>query len=364
MKNFIAAVFILLATLAASCSHAQFPGEVCAINKVWASPASGSAGPLTCRALVSADLPAGSGVTGSGLINQLAWFASSGSVISGLTTANSAVLCTSGGGVPSLCTQLPTHGVGIAASASTALNLPAGTTGVSSLNVQCSGAAPTSPVNGDVWCTSAGGLFVRVNGVTVGPLGTGIGSSVSVTGGVTAYNATAIPAGGTAGTGFTYSSTSNFGTFFGSGAPTLSAAQGSLYTRSDGAGLLYVNTNGTTGWGALVSATIQDQTVSGGANITANNLGTQSSGTLTIDCGKSPLQYVTDGGAFTLAAPANDGSCIVLVTNNGSAGTITFSGFTVGSNTGDAITTTNTQKFSLSIWRINGTSGYRIAAHQ
>ena len=31
------------------------------------------------------------------------------------------------------------------------------------------GAAPTAPVNGDMWTTSAG-LFVRINGVTVGPL--------------------------------------------------------------------------------------------------------------------------------------------------------------------------------------------------
>lgn len=32
------------------------------------------------------------------------------------------------------------------------------------------GAAPSSPTNGDVWTTTAG-MFVRVNGVTVGPLG-------------------------------------------------------------------------------------------------------------------------------------------------------------------------------------------------
>jgi hypothetical protein len=34
--------------------------------------------------------------------------------------------------------------------------------------------------------------------------------------------------------------------FFGSGAPTVSAAAGSIYLRSDGAS--YINTNGTTGW--------------------------------------------------------------------------------------------------------------------
>ena len=116
--------------------------------------------------------------------------------------------------------------------------------------------------------------------------------------------------------------------------------------------------------GTVALLTLADQTVTGGANVTSDNLGTQSSGTLTIDCGKCPLQYLTNNGAFTLAAPSNDGSCMVFVTNGSSAGTITFSGFTVGSNTGDALNTTNTDLFTISIWRINGTSGYRIAAHQ
>lgn len=42
------------------------------------------------------------------------------------------------------------------------------------------GAAPSSPVNGDVWTTSAGGLYVRINGTTVGPLNTN-GPASSVT---------------------------------------------------------------------------------------------------------------------------------------------------------------------------------------
>jgi len=62
-------------------------------------------------------------------------------------------------------------GIGITASSSTALNLSAGTTGVSSLRI-AHGAAPTAPVNGDVWSTTAG-FYGRVNGVTVGPWGTG-----------------------------------------------------------------------------------------------------------------------------------------------------------------------------------------------
>jgi hypothetical protein len=48
------------------------------------------------------------------------------------------------------------------------------------------------------------------------------------------------------------------GLYAGSGAPTLSAAQGSLYLRTDGSSTstrAYINTNGTTGWTNLTSAT-------------------------------------------------------------------------------------------------------------
>jgi hypothetical protein len=51
---------------------------------------------------------------------------------------------------------------------SAALSLPAGTTTVASLRLN-HGVAPTSPVNGDMWTTTSG-LFVRINGSTVGPL--------------------------------------------------------------------------------------------------------------------------------------------------------------------------------------------------
>lgn len=79
---------------------------------------------------------------------------------------------------------------------------------------------------------------------------------VTARGYVLAHSATAIAAGGTTGAGFTMSSTANFGMFFGSGAPTLSAAKGSIYLRSDGSGVndrMYVNTNGSTTWTAVVT---------------------------------------------------------------------------------------------------------------
>jgi len=86
----------------------------------------------------------------------------------------------------------------------------------------------------------------------------GVGVSGAYYGGasVVAHAGTAIPAGGTAGAGLMVSSTANFGVFFGSGAPSLSAAKGSLYLRSDGSGTTdraYINTNGSTTWTALTT---------------------------------------------------------------------------------------------------------------
>lgn len=81
--------------------------------------------------------------------------------------------------------------------------------------------------------------------------------SQTATGSVTALSGTAIPAAGAGSAALLVSSTANFGVFFGSGAPTVSAAKGSLYLRSDGSGVadrMYVNTNGTTGWTAVATA--------------------------------------------------------------------------------------------------------------
>lgn len=109
-----------------------------------------------------------------------------------------------------------------------------------------------------------------------------------------------------------------------------------------------------------------DQQVGGGANVTSLNLGTvNSGGTLTIDCGQRPLQYVTNGGAFTLVAPSNDGSCVVQIINSSNAGAVTFSGFTVNANyTGGPLTTTTNNKFMVSITRINGSSIYAVIPQQ
>jgi hypothetical protein len=60
----------------------------------------------------------------------------------------------------------------------TQLTLPASLAGAAPLNIP-HGTAPSSPVNGDAWTTTAG-LYVRINGTTVGPLGTGGGGGVTM----------------------------------------------------------------------------------------------------------------------------------------------------------------------------------------
>jgi hypothetical protein len=114
--------------------------------------------------------------------------------------------------------------------------------------------------------------------------------------------------------------------------------------------------------GTFLSATVDDQTLSGGWNVVPQVL---SAGNITIDCGLGPLQRIVNNGAFTITAPANDGETILQVTNSATAGLITFSGFGANTNyTGDQIDTTNGNIFSIHIWRVNGVSQYFVFAAQ
>lgn len=85
------------------------------------------------------------------------------------------------------------------------------------------------------------------------------GLNPSFTGAVTVGASTPITAGGTTAIGLLFSSTStvNFGVFFGSGAPTITAGKGSLYLNTTGSSTstrLYVNSTGGTTWVAVTTA--------------------------------------------------------------------------------------------------------------
>jgi len=101
---------------------------------------------------------------------------------------------------------------------------------------------------------------------------------------------------------------------------------------------------------------------SGGSAIVTASLGTMTS--FTLDHTKSSYQYGTRNSALTITAPTQDCAIDLLMTNGASAGALTLSGFTVGTNTGDELTTTNGHKFIMSIRRINGVSTYVFKALQ
>jgi hypothetical protein len=98
-----------------------------------------------------------------------------------------------------------------------------------------------------------------------------------------------------------------------------------------------VDSNGAGGVTAAEVRTVLDDlsdsvvwwqdTLTGGHAATSHDLGTVTTGTVTPSFLNGNLQRLVRGGAFTLAAPSGEGVMTILVTNNASAGNITFSGF-------------------------------------
>ena len=79
----------------------------------------------------------------------------------------------------------------------------------------------------------------------------------ALNGQLSVQTATAPPAAGASTSMIKVSSTANLGFAWGSGAPTFSAAQGTLYMRTDGSSTstrAYINSNGSTTWVAVTTA--------------------------------------------------------------------------------------------------------------
>jgi len=237
---------------------------------------------------------------------------------------------------------------------------------------------------------SAGGVALGVStgtlnlvlggGVTAASLATpssNIGGALcATTGGVFLYNvgANCYAGGGTAGGSNTQVQWNTSGSL---GAITGVTSNGTAMTFADGDAILSGSSSGSsilhapaTGGGAVTfqggsytdaALTLTDQTLSGGANLTVYN---PSAGAYTVDCGKNPGQWIANTGAFTLTAPSSDGECDLQIENGSGAGAVTFSGFTEGSNTGDALDTTSGHKFLVGVTRIHGTSHYLVSALQ
>jgi hypothetical protein len=106
----------------------------------------------------------------------------------------------------------------------------------------------------------------------------------------------------------------------------------------------------------------QTDTLTKGFDVTDYNAGTQSSGTYTPDPANGNQQYAVNGGAHTLAPPASSCTMVVQITNNGSAGAIATSGFTLV--TGDPFTTTDGDDFMCYVTVCNGLSVLNVVALQ
>lgn len=101
-----------------------------------------------------------------------------------------------------------------------------------------------------------------------------------------------------------------------------------------------------------VKTNVESQTITGGAGVTALNLGVVNSGTLTIDPSRRPMQSYNNGGAHTFAPAAVTGYCVVQIYNSATAGAITFTGFAKVS--GDAYVTDNTALFLAYVTNVTG----------
>jgi len=135
-----------------------------------------------------------------------------------------------------------------------------GAVGVNSVSSSL-GSLTCSPSTGSALCdvnTAYAGNQITL-GTTAMHLGstyTSIAGNITWTGNQTVNGSDkieatlAIPSGGTAGAGLSMSTTGNFGLYFGTGAPTLSAAKGSLYLEN-GTGIPYYNSSGSTTWISL-----------------------------------------------------------------------------------------------------------------
>lgn len=215
-------------------------------------------------------------VTGGNLITaalaQAATLSATGAVTFSGTTTNQNIGTSQTTGT---LTIGGTSGTGIItvgrSTASQTTSIQSGATGTGNtktINIGDGGLAgsTTTIAVGPVSATTAAGT-VTFNTATVVAVsntsGTALSAAGNVTGGnlrtagaVVAATGTAITAGGTT-AGLEFSSTLDFGVFFGSGVPTISAAKGSLYLRSDGTTTndrMYVNTNGSTTWTAVITA--------------------------------------------------------------------------------------------------------------
>jgi hypothetical protein len=148
--------------------------------------------------------------------------------------------------------------------------------------------------------------------------------------------------------------TSSTGTLTVTNGKTLSISNSLTFTGTDSTSFAFPTT------GSTVLTTGNTATITKGYTVTPYNAG---SSNYTVDPSQSNYQYWTITGSLTLTAPSSDCAVDILATNSSATG-LAFSGFTVGASTGSTYSSSGTNKYIISVRRINGTSTYSIYALQ
>ncbi len=108
--------------------------------------------------------------------------------------------------------------------------------------------------------------------------------------------------------------------------------------------------------------TNQTTVLTAGYSVDPFNAGTQTSGAFTPDEARGNFQYAINGGAHTLVPPVNSSNMVILYTNDGSAGAVSTTGFTMV--TGSTLTTTSGDDFLLYVTKLNNFSHLNVVALQ
>lgn len=188
----------------------------------------------------------------------------------------------------------------------------AATTSIPSLRIP-HGAAPSSPTNGDVWTTTAG-IYVRINGSTVGPLGSGTGAGTwgSITGTLSAQTDLNTALGDKAPLASpTFTGTVTLPVLVGSDATDSSSSTTGAFKTAGGMGVakkLYVGDNLNVTGTITASSTVSASGLAGSLLSSANPIidGTAAPGTSAIPSRQDHV-HPTDTSRAALSGPTFTG---------------------------------------------------------
>lgn len=255
------------------------------------------------------------------------------------------------------------------------------TTGAASANIPA-GVAPSAPVDGDIWQSATFQLKARLSGVTY-TLGllekaqtwtadqtfstnifvTGIGSlfgAANATGQVALQgNSVEVGINRNADGAAFYDLHGTTGTDFDARLIRNSGVNGSLQLVNNGTGGIAISSGGGTftyGGSPILVGNLDNLALAAGfGEATVTSDGTKSSGTYTPTNAGNNMRSAVNGGAFNLAADANNTTAytvLLVITNNASAGAITTAGQGWTKVDGDPFTTTNGATFLCMIAKI------------